>query len=58
MATPDTHRRTDAAPIEPLTPEERALIVALRELSYGTLEIVVHQSRVVQFTRSEKLRFD
>lgn len=58
MATPDTHRRPDVATIEPLKPEERALIAALRELNYGTLEIVAHQSRVVQFTRSEKLRFD
>ena len=58
MSTPDTQRRPDGANIDPLKPEERALIVALRELNYGTLEIVVHQSRVVQFTRSEKLRFD
>lgn len=46
------------ARIEPLRPEERALIVALRELRYGTLEVTVHQSKVVQLTRSEKLRFD
>lgn len=41
-----------------LRPEERAVIAALRELRFGTLEVVVHQSRVVQLTRSEKQRFD
>lgn len=43
---------------ESLRPEERAVINALRELRYGTLEVVVHQSRVVQLTRSEKQRFE
>ena len=51
-------RPLPVARIEPLRPEERALIVALRELRYGTLEVTVHQSKVVQLTRSEKLRFD
>lgn len=47
-----------SARIEALRPEERALIVALRELRRGTLEASVHQSKGVQLTRSEKLRFD
>lgn len=41
-----------------LRPEERAVLTALRELRFGTLEVVVHQSRIVQLTRSEKQRFE
>ena len=36
---------------------ERKVLEALRALQFGTLEITVHQSRIVQITRSEKLRF-
>jgi len=32
------------------------VLEALRALQFGTLEITVHQSRIVQITRSEKLR--
>lgn len=39
-----------------LIPEERAAIEALRELPYGALEVVVHQSRIVQITKTEKVR--
>jgi hypothetical protein len=39
-----------------LIPEERAVIEALRELPYGALEVVVHQSRIVQITKTEKVR--
>ena len=31
---------------------------ASRDTRFGTVEIVVHQSRVVQITRSEKVRFE
>ncbi len=31
---------------------------ALRGLRYGSLEIVVHDGRVVQFERRERVRFD
>jgi len=41
-----------------LRPDERAVIAALRELRFGTVEITVHQSRIVQLTRSEKIRFE
>lgn len=59
MATPQ-----DASELRPgrnesyvrLIPEERAVIEALRELPYGAVEIVVHQSRIVQITKTEKVR--
>lgn len=34
-----------------------ALAAALRGLKFGSLEVVVHDSRVVQLERREKVRF-
>ncbi|MGZ3304514.1 MAG: YezD family protein [Asticcacaulis sp.] len=48
--TTDTHHQ--------LTEVERHILTALRQIRFGTLEIVVHDSRVVQIEKSEKLRFD
>ena len=40
-------------------PEAEAEVLrAIRDIQFGTVEIVVHQSRVVQITRSEKVRFE
>ena len=36
----------------------REVVRSLRSLRYGSVEIVVHDSRVVQIERKEKLRFD
>ncbi|WP_374247555.1 DUF2292 domain-containing protein [Thermomonas sp.] len=40
------------------SPPEAAVLRAIRDTAYGTVEVVVHQSRIVQITRSEKVRFD
>ena len=45
----------EMAPV--LLEHEREVLEALRALQFGTLEITVHQSRIVQITRSEKVRF-
>jgi hypothetical protein len=45
------------APVPGLLEHEREVLEALRALQFGTLEITVHQSRIVQITRSEKVRF-
>ncbi|HEV8522998.1 MAG TPA: YezD family protein [Terriglobales bacterium] len=34
------------------------MLRALRAIKYGSLEIVVHGSEVVQIIRKEKVRFD
>jgi hypothetical protein len=34
------------------------IVRSLRALRFGSIEIVVHDSRVVQIERKEKLRFD
>ena len=40
-----------------LAEHERAVLRAIRELRFGTVEVTVHQAQIVQITRSEKLRF-
>jgi hypothetical protein len=44
--------------IDPLTREERAVLQAIRDTSYGAVEVVLHQARIVQIVRTEKLRLE
>ena len=41
-----------------LPDREPDVLQAIRDTTFGTIEVVVHQSRIVQITRSEKVRFD
>lgn len=43
--------------VNPLSESERAVILALREIAYGEVSVVIHNARVVQITRSQKFRF-
>jgi hypothetical protein len=46
------------AAVAALDPEhERHVLQAIRETTFGTIEVTIHQSRIVQITRSEKIRF-
>jgi hypothetical protein len=47
-----------AAPPPVLSGPERAVLEALRGLVYGQVEVVVHGARIVQITRSQRLRLD
>lgn len=55
---------SSTAPVRPdfkdheLTEIERQILSSLQQIRFGSLEIVIHDSRVVQIERSEKLRFD
>lgn len=42
----------------PLSDIERHILQSLQQIKFGTLEVVIHDSRVVQIERSEKVRFD
>jgi len=42
----------------PLTESENAVLDAIRNLRFGSVEVVVHSDRIVQITRSQKLRID
>jgi hypothetical protein len=51
------------AAISPLTSSDRdelvqRLLRAIEGISFGSVEIVIHDSRVVQIERKEKLRFE
>ena len=37
---------------------EREILDAVRAIRYGSVEIVIHDSKVVQVVRTEKVRFD
>lgn len=37
---------------------ERAILQALKGIRFGSVEIIVHDSKVVQIERKEKTRFD
>lgn len=37
---------------------DRRILQAVRSLDYGSVEVVVHDSRIVQIERREKVRFD
>ena len=43
---------------EELSAEERAVLRAIRDTSYGAVEVVVHQARIVQIVKTEKLRLE
>ena len=45
----------DSLPLPPLLLREFA--EALRSIRYGTIELVIHDGRVVQLERREKMRF-
>ena len=52
-------QQSESAPIgAQASPPEAEVLRAIRDTAYGTVEVVVHQSRIVQITRSEKVRFD
>ena len=36
----------------------QAILLALRGIRFGSVEIIVHDSKVVQIERKEKTRFD
>ena len=39
-------------------PVERQILDAVRGIRYGSVEVVIHDSRVVQVVRTEKVRFE
>jgi hypothetical protein len=39
-------------------PVEREILEAVRGIKYGSVEVVIHDSRVVQVVRTEKVRLE
>lgn len=42
--------------VAPLSLAEREIVRAVRAVRYGSIEIVIHESRVVQIEKREKVR--
>jgi hypothetical protein len=53
---PPLHARGDDLDLPPAL--LRALRDALREIRFGAVELVIHDGRVVQLERREKVRFE
>jgi hypothetical protein len=59
MNVPSPSRPANIPPAILNPPEhEEAVLQAIRDTTFGTIEVTVHQSRIVQIVRSEKQRFD
>ena len=62
MSAPSASEAAVPAPrerhLQPPSQAEQAVLEALRGIAYGRVEVVVHSSRIVQITRSQKLRLD
>lgn len=48
----------EGAQVSPSQTIERAIQLALKGIRYGSVEIIVHDSKVVQIERKEKMRID
>ena len=55
-------RKPAPAPAVPrsalVSPEEQAVLDAIRTTPFGSIEVVLHQSRIVQVVRTEKVRIE
>jgi hypothetical protein len=43
---------------ETLNDVEKHILNAISQIKFGAVEIVIHDSRIVQIEKSEKIRFD
>ena len=41
-----------------LSAQEHAVLEAIRATSYGSVEVVLHQSRIVQVVKTEKVKLE
>lgn len=58
MSQPTDRPPTPADAMPRPLEHELEVLRAIRDTTFGTIEVTVHQSRIVQITRSEKVRFD
>ena len=58
IVTTDRGYPLDAKPHELTQEIEKEILLAIRGIRYGSVEIVIHNSEVVQIERKEKVRFE
>ena len=39
------------------TPQDQEILKAIRNIKFGSVEVVIHDSKVVQIEKKEKIRF-
>jgi hypothetical protein len=49
---------TNASVVDALTAQEQAVLETIRATPFGTVEVVLHQSRIVQVVKTEKVKLD
>lgn len=50
--------RADFSPGEETQKIEKKILQAIKGLNYGSVEITIHDSKIVQIERKERFRFD
>ncbi|MDC7683392.1 YezD family protein [Asticcacaulis sp. BYS171W] len=45
-------------PVRRLSEAEEHILNAIGQIRYGSVEVVIHDSRIVQIEKSEKVRFE
>lgn len=43
---------------QPIKPAEQHILDAIKAIRFGAVEVVIHDSRIVQVEKTEKIRFD
>jgi hypothetical protein len=52
------HRANIAGNGNALTAQEQAVLETIRATPFGTVEVVLHQSRIVQVVKTEKVKLE
>ena len=58
MSTLTPNSSNHVAARQELSENERAVLEAIRATPYGSVEVVVHQSRIVQVVKTEKVKLE
>jgi hypothetical protein len=55
---PISRSTTNTGTADSLSAQEQAVLETIRATSFGTVEVVLHQSRIVQVVKTEKVKLE
>lgn len=58
MSTLTFNGKSPRANADELSDNERSVLEAIRATPFGSVEVVVHQSKIVQVVKTEKVKLD
>ena len=58
MSTLTYNGESSRTKADALSDNERSVLEAIRAMPFGSVEVVVHQSRIVQVVKTEKIKLD